>query len=41
MEKFLYPEINNANHYSVEAKDKHGANGNQCYQSAFDVVERL
>ena len=41
MENILYPEIDDANHHSVEAKDKHGANGNQCYQFALDVVERF
>jgi hypothetical protein len=39
MEKFLYSEIYNANHHSVEAEDEHGADGNQCYQLALDAVE--
>lgn len=41
MEVFLYSEINHANHHAVEAKDEHGADGDESDDAALDVVERF
>ena len=41
MEVFLYSEINHANHHAVEAKDEHGADGDERDDTALDMVERF
>ncbi len=41
MEDYLYTEIYHANHYSVEAKDEHGAEGDEGNDAVLDVVERF
>jgi hypothetical protein len=40
-EDSFYSEINHANHYSVEAEDEHGADGDERDDAALDVVERF
>lgn len=41
MEKLLDSKIYYANHYSVEAEDEHGADGDEGDGAALDVVERF
>ena len=41
MENILYPEIDDADHHSVETKDKHRADGDESDEAALDAVERL
>ena len=41
MEQLFYSEIDDANHYSVEAEDKHGADGDESDDAALDVIERF
>jgi hypothetical protein len=41
MENLLESEVNNANHHSVQAEDKHGTDGNLCYRFVFDAVKRF
>ena len=41
MEQLFYSEIDDANYHSVEAEDKHGADGDEGDDAALDMVERL
>ena len=41
MKELFYPEIDNANHHSVEAEDEHGTYGDKGDEATFDGVERL
>ena len=41
MEELLVYEIDYANHHAVEAKDEHGADGDESDDAALDVVERF
>ncbi len=40
-EELLDSKIDNTNHHSVEAKDKHRADGDESDEAALDAVERL